>query len=457
MIPLTKPIIVAAIAGVVAIGAIAVAAFRLTSTTTPPPPAVERPATSMAPAAGQGAAAPANPSAPVGPSATGAPAAPAANASASSTSSPTQAASAPAPASAAKPSFDVVRIDPSGDAVIAGRSEPRAQVSLTLSGKPVAQAQADADGQFVMLPPKLPPGEHVLGLRATGANGEVVSEQSVAIAVPDRGARETVAALAAPNKPTVVLSQPAAPPSGASGPELHIASVEALQGGAMFASGTAPAGANLRLYLNESYIASVEAGPDGKWSVRVERGMSSGAYRVRADRIGPDGRAVGRVEAPFDYPAELVREIAAASPAAATATAGEGAGASSSGKPAGAAASMSAQSGAASSPSNAANGAPAAAPAASMPVSSATATATATPLPASAQNAVVSELRTARVERGDSLWRISTSIYGEGIRYTQLYDANASQIRDPDLIYPGQVLVVPKQEEMKPPARERRR
>jgi nucleoid-associated protein YgaU len=38
-----------------------------------------------------------------------------------------------------------------------------------------------------------------------------------------------------------------------------------------------------------------------------------------------------------------------------------------------------------------------------------------------------------------------------------LYDANASQIRDPDLIYPGQVLVVPKQEEMKPAVRERRR
>ncbi len=144
----------------------------------------------------------------VAPSAT-VPAPASSNASALQSSPAAVVAAAPsAPAGAAKPSFDVVRIDPSGDAVIAGRSEPRAQVSLTLSGKPVAQAQADADGQFVMLPPKLPPGDHVLGLRATGASGEVVSEQSVAIAVPDRGARETVAALAAPNKPTVVLSQP---------------------------------------------------------------------------------------------------------------------------------------------------------------------------------------------------------------------------------------------------------
>ena len=49
-----------------------------------------------------------------------------------------------------------MRIDPAGEAVIAGRAEPRAQVALTLSGKPVAETQADADGQFVLIPPKLP-------------------------------------------------------------------------------------------------------------------------------------------------------------------------------------------------------------------------------------------------------------------------------------------------------------
>ena len=59
----------------------------------------------------------------------------------------------------------------------------------------------------------------------------------------------------------------------------------------------------------------------------------------------------------------------------------------------------------------------------------------------------MSELRTARVTRGDSLWRISRTIYGEGTRYTEIYDANSAQIRDPDLIYPGQVLVVPKQDQ----------
>ena len=47
------------------------------------------------------------------------------------------------------------------------------------------------------------------------------------------------------------------------------------------------------------------------------------------------------------------------------------------------------------------------------------------------------------VQPGNSLWRISRLTYGEGIRYTLIYAANRERIRDPDLIYPGQVLALP--------------
>lgn len=56
---------------------------------------------------------------------------------------------------------------------------------------------------------------------------------------------------------------------------------------------------------------------------------------------------------------------------------------------------------------------------------------------------VIEKLSTRSVVKGDSLWRISRQIYGRGIRYTQIYAANTDQIRNPHLIYPGQVLVVP--------------
>jgi nucleoid-associated protein YgaU len=47
------------------------------------------------------------------------------------------------------------------------------------------------------------------------------------------------------------------------------------------------------------------------------------------------------------------------------------------------------------------------------------------------------------VSRGDSLWRISRLTYGAGEEYALLYKANRDKIRDPNLILPGQVLILP--------------
>ncbi len=50
------------------------------------------------------------------------------------------------------------------------------------------------------------------------------------------------------------------------------------------------------------------------------------------------------------------------------------------------------------------------------------------------------------IRRGDNLWTIARRVYGSGLRYTAIYDANQSQIRDPALIYPGQVFDLPEAE-----------
>jgi nucleoid-associated protein YgaU len=47
------------------------------------------------------------------------------------------------------------------------------------------------------------------------------------------------------------------------------------------------------------------------------------------------------------------------------------------------------------------------------------------------------------VQPGASLWRIARRTYGDGIRFSLIYEANQTQIRDPDLIYPGQIFTVP--------------
>lgn len=55
-----------------------------------------------------------------------------------------------------------------------------------------------------------------------------------------------------------------------------------------------------------------------------------------------------------------------------------------------------------------------------------------------------SDSRRLNVVRGDNLWNIARAHYGEGWRYTVIFDANKNQIRDPNLIYPGQVFSLPK-------------
>jgi hypothetical protein len=48
------------------------------------------------------------------------------------------------------------------------------------------------------------------------------------------------------------------------------------------------------------------------------------------------------------------------------------------------------------------------------------------------------------VVQGDNLWNISRAHYGHGMHHILIYGANKDQIRDPDLIYPGQVFSLPK-------------
>lgn len=51
--------------------------------------------------------------------------------------------------------------------------------------------------------------------------------------------------------------------------------------------------------------------------------------------------------------------------------------------------------------------------------------------------------RTYTVQKGDTLWKISTSMYGNGAKYTVIFEANKPMLSDPDKIYPGQVLRIP--------------
>jgi nucleoid-associated protein YgaU len=319
-----------------------------------------------------------------------------------------------------------VRVERSGEGVIAGRGAPGATIVLKDGDNELARAVADANGEVVFLPPPLTPGEHALTLQSTlpGA-GAGASSQSVKVVVPKAGQQAVTVARAAPEQPAASRSdagapksQPGTPSSAAAPPKpapaVSIRTAEAEEGGSFYATGSAPPGSQSRLYLNGAFVGKVIADLNGLWSLKVEKGMQPGHYAVRADEVeAGSGKVIARAEVPFDFPV-----AAPTGPVSSPATPVKG--------PVDQARKSSVEASAKDQPK-------------AQPASPSGGTASA-PGPAAA---VVKEVRTATVVRGDSLWRISRKMLGRGIRYTQIYEANAKQIRNPSLVFPGQVFVLP--------------
>ena len=83
-----------------------------------------------------------------------------------------------------RPSFDIVRVTPRGETVVAGRASPNTQVALLDNGRPIAHAQADPSGQFVLLPDKpLPAGGQELSLQSQAPGEQPVAGDAPAILV----------------------------------------------------------------------------------------------------------------------------------------------------------------------------------------------------------------------------------------------------------------------------------
>ena len=223
------------------------------------------------------------------------------------------------------PRFDVARVDDHGEAaVIAGQAVPGSKVELMRDGQPLDSAVADASGQFVMTPPKLPAGSYELTLRAKAPDGTVTQS--------GRTMPVTVAEVPPPPARVAAVAKPEAKPQQAKSDDRSD----------VVASLPAP------------HLASA---PDR--SAARPRMMGS-----------PKPRSMARV------------------------------------------------------------------PAAGTTVASAS--------PADVLNTTPAEAGGSRVvSRGDSLWTLSRLAYGDGNRYAVIFNANREKIHNPNLIYPGQTVVMP--------------
>jgi nucleoid-associated protein YgaU len=358
-----------------------------------------------------------------------------------------------APVAPAPPSFDLVRVEKDGSALVAGAAAPGSTLSLQITGAEIAAVPADGQGNFVAMFNLAPsPAPRVLSLVMTLADGtEVRSDASVVIA-PTVAPVAVAAAEAAPEAEAevaaeataeataeVASAEPAAEVVADVAPAALLVTEEGAKvlqraeslpadlvanvtidaitytaEGAVQLAGRGTAERSVRLYLDNAQLAEVAIGATGDWAVTLPD-VAPGVYTLRADQLDAAGQVTSRFETPFKR--ETVEALAAAS--AVTEAAAEPAGdvAAVAEDPAAADASVTET----------------AAETAAAETGAETAVADA---PAAAPSSVT-------VQPGFTLWRIATETLGEGVLYVQVFEANKDQIRDPDLIYPGQVFTIP--------------
>jgi len=267
------------------------------------------------------------------------------------------------------PGFDVVRI--SSDtctAVIAGRAAPFAAVTLLGNGVPIANLQANADGEWVhLITDPLQPGSITLSITSELDGRGADSTADVVLIVPNCDAptgNETAVAVLAPkdSSATKVLQAPADADDTAKPDGLNVGKVDYDEKGNIAVSGSSDPDKEVRAYVDGQLVGRAEVDSKGDWKVVPDQEIAPGIHTLRVDQVDADGTVLARVELPF----------ARARPGALALT----------------------------------------------------------------EDRIV-------VQPGNSLWRIARRTYGAGVSYTTIYQANADRIRDPDLIYPGQVFRLP--------------
>ena len=335
-----------------------------------------------------------------------------------------------------RPSFDTVRLAPDGEAVVAGKAVAGSTVEILLDGVVVGTAMTAGDGAFaafLSLPPSDAP--RVLTLSINRDGGSVASDQQVIIApvqradVAQASADTTSGTATAPaataeqsvatqggTAPAVLLSdttglrvlQPATPADPARIGGIALDVISYTSDGDVLLQGRATAAANILIYLDNAPVTSASVGADGIWSTGLP-GVSPGIYTLRLDEVDTAGKVLSRIETPFKREdRDEVAAIAAATapPATSEATATQTAGAG-----------VATQT--------------ASTPTAAAPQATAT------------DAAGSSTVRVVTVQPGNTLWAIARESYGEGPLFVRVFEANRDRIRDPDLIYPGQIFEIP--------------
>jgi nucleoid-associated protein YgaU len=389
------------------------------------------------------------------------------------------------------PSFDIVRVDPEGNAVIAGRGAPNSEIAIIDGEDEIGRVVTDDRGEWVFVPPaKLSPGERVLMLRGLDSKGKE-STEAVVLVIPERGkdiagrpsaepsvplavvvprdtgaaggtavARVLQAPSAGPIEPvapskSAAPTKPSARAEGAAGTETSNAPKSSSQDTTAAAAkpvdkvpgSTLAGGALTRGSAGASVAATAPVASDtsttGSASPEPTRTASAepivSAYPEPAPQDKPaEGTKSGDVAVDvIDYddkgevvfsgrsePGARVEVFIDNRKVGDTAANAEGRWKMQPADPV--------------PPGSYQLRVDKVAPTGTVVARVAFPFVRANPLTELPKGRLVV------IQPGNNLWRIATRVYGSGVRYVEIFDANQDQILNPDLIFPGQVFGLPR-------------
>ncbi len=339
----------------------------------------------------------------------------------------------------AAPTFDVLRVEPDGSVLIAGKATAEAQVEVLSGADVLGATKAEVNGDFaIILTNPLKPGDYQLVLRATGADGKAATSiETATVSVPETVKGQVLALVEEPGKPSRIITAPekapetvepttaqttpaadatteakpaasadAAPADTAPdataevkvGGEVKAPATDAVavaqsvvieavetEGGKIFVAGSAKGVSTVRIYANDQALGDAKPGDGDRFLGEFQKDLAVGDYIIKAEGLAADGATVITTSSvPFQREADSASGTDAKTPAAAVTTATADTSAPETVKP----------------------------------------------------KAVI-------IRRGDTLWQISRRVYGHGVRYSTIYLANQDAITNPNRIFPGQVFKVP--------------
>ncbi len=196
-----------------------------------------------------------------------------------------------------EPMFDLVRIEQSGNIVIAGRNVKESNISIMINKKIVATEHTNTDGEFVYAPSDaLMPGNYVISLIDTDKN--IKSKDSVFVYISEKGYKNSVSLLMTKNGSKVMQA-----PELLDG-DLVVSKIDYLDTGRLVVTGKALPRLRVSLTLNDKYLGFARVSDYKNFGLGADVGdLKAGEnYKINIRLHDTEGTTIANVEHNFVMP-----------------------------------------------------------------------------------------------------------------------------------------------------------